>query len=132
MRILTVFGTRPEAIKLAPVIRAMQARKLDVIVCATGQHRDMLDQMLEVFSIRPDYDLDIMQANQSPLDVASRIFAELTPVIAKRRVPIGWWCRATRPPFLRRPGSLTITASRSLTLRRACARKTSFSLFRKR
>jgi UDP-N-acetylglucosamine 2-epimerase (non-hydrolysing) len=85
MRILTVFGTRPEVIKLAPVIRAMQARRLDVIVCATGQHRDMLDQMLEVFSIRPDYDLDIMQANQSPLDVASRIYTELSPVLEETR-----------------------------------------------
>jgi UDP-N-acetylglucosamine 2-epimerase (non-hydrolysing) len=85
MRILTVFGTRPEVIKLAPVIRAMQARGIEVLVCASGQHRDMLDQMLEVFSIHPDFDLDIMQANQSPLDVASRIYSELSPVIESVR-----------------------------------------------
>jgi UDP-N-acetylglucosamine 2-epimerase (non-hydrolysing) len=85
VRILTVFGTRPEVIKLAPVIRALQQSGLEVIVCATGQHRDMLDQMLEVFAIRPDFDLDIMQLNQSPLDVASKIFAQLTPIVARTR-----------------------------------------------
>jgi UDP-N-acetylglucosamine 2-epimerase (non-hydrolysing) len=85
MRVLTVFGTRPEVIKLAPVIRAIERRGLEAIVCATGQHRDMLDQMLEVFSLRPDFDLDIMRPNQSPLDVAGRIFTELPPVIEKVR-----------------------------------------------
>lgn len=85
MRVLTVFGTRPEVIKLAPVIRALQQRDVEVIVCATGQHRDMLDQMLEVFSLRPDFDLDIMRPDQSPLDVAGRIFTELPPVIGRVR-----------------------------------------------
>ena len=81
MRVLTVFGTRPEVIKLAPVIRAIERRGLEAIVCASGQHRDMLDQMLEAFSIRPEFDLDIMRPNQSPLDVAGRIFTELPRVI---------------------------------------------------
>jgi UDP-N-acetylglucosamine 2-epimerase (non-hydrolysing) len=85
MRILTVFGTRPEVIKLAPVIRALQRRSLEVILCASGQHREMLDQMLEVFSLRPDFDLNVMQENQSPLDVASRIFTELGPVLERMR-----------------------------------------------
>jgi UDP-N-acetylglucosamine 2-epimerase (non-hydrolysing) len=85
VRILTVFGTRPEVIKLAPVIRALERRGLEVILCASGQHREMLDQMLEVFSLRPDFDLNVMQANQSPLDVASRIFTELRPVLERTR-----------------------------------------------
>jgi len=85
MRILTVFGTRPEVIKLAPVICAIKRRGLDVILCASGQHRGMLDQMLEVFSLRPDFDLNVMQANQSPLEVASRIFAEFVPVLERSR-----------------------------------------------
>jgi len=85
MRILTVFGTRPEVIKLAPVICAIKRRGLDVILCASGQHREMLDQMLEVFSLRPDFDLNVMQANQSPLEVASRIFAEFVPVLERSR-----------------------------------------------
>ncbi len=85
MRVLTVFGTRPEVIKLAPVIRAIERRGLEAIVCASGQHRDMLDQMLEAFSIRPEFDLDVMRPNQSPLDVAGRIFTELPPVIEQVR-----------------------------------------------
>jgi len=85
MRILTVFGTRPEVIKLAPVIRATKRRGLEVILCATGQHREMLDQTMEVFSLRPDFDLNVMQTNQSPLDVASRIFMELSPVLERTR-----------------------------------------------
>jgi UDP-N-acetylglucosamine 2-epimerase (non-hydrolysing) len=85
MRALTVFGTRPEVIKLLPVIRALERRGGEVILCASGQHREMLDQMLEVFSLRPDFDLNVMQENQSPLDVASRIFAELAPVLERTR-----------------------------------------------
>jgi UDP-N-acetylglucosamine 2-epimerase (non-hydrolysing) len=85
MRILTVFGTRPEVIKLAPVIHALKRRGLDVILCASGQHREMLDQMLAVFSLRPDFDLNVMQANQTPLGVASRIFEELGPVLERTR-----------------------------------------------
>jgi UDP-N-acetylglucosamine 2-epimerase (non-hydrolysing) len=85
MRVLTVFGTRPEVIKLAPVIQALKERGLDVAVCVSGQHRDMVDQMLSVFDIRPDYDLDIMQEDQSPLTVASRIFEQLVPVFARTR-----------------------------------------------
>lgn len=85
MRVLTVFGTRPEVIKLAPVIRALERRGVDVVLCASGQHREMLDQMLAVFSLRPDFDLNVMQANQSPLSVASRIFDELGPVLERTR-----------------------------------------------
>ena len=82
MRILAVFGTRPEAIKMAPVIGAAQECGIDVSVCVTAQHREMLDQMLEVFQIKPDFDLDLMQENQSPLAVAARVFNSLSPVIA--------------------------------------------------
>ena len=85
MRILTVFGTRPEVIKLAPVIAELRRRALDVLVCATAQHRNMMDQMLEVFSLRPDFDLDLMEENQSPLRVASRIFETLTPILETSR-----------------------------------------------
>jgi UDP-N-acetylglucosamine 2-epimerase (non-hydrolysing) len=85
MRVLTVFGTRPEVIKLAPVIAALRNRGIETIVCASGQHRGMLDQMLEVFRIQPDFDLDVMQENQSPLDVASRIFEELAGVLDRVR-----------------------------------------------
>ena len=98
MKILTVFGTRPEVIKLAPVIEELRRRGLEVLVCATAQHRDMMDQMLEVFSLRPDFDLDVMEENQSPLGVASRIFETLTPVLEK-----------TRPEWLLVQGDTTTT-----------------------
>src|ERR1700730_6311657 len=80
-KVLTVFGTRPEAVKLGPVILEL-ARHADRIasrVCVTAQHRDMLDQVLHVFGIQPDYDLDIMQGNQTPTQVAAAVLARLGP-----------------------------------------------------
>ena len=66
IKVMTVFGTRPEAIKLAPLVRALeQGEHTESIVCVTAQHRQMLDQVLEIFRIRPDYDLDIMEARQT-------------------------------------------------------------------
>jgi UDP-N-acetylglucosamine 2-epimerase (non-hydrolysing) len=85
MRILAVFGTRPEAIKMAPVVLAARAAGLETVVCVTAQHREMLDQMLEVFSISPDHDLNIMQQDQSPLTVAARVLDALTPIVAHVR-----------------------------------------------
>lgn len=85
MKILTVFGTRPEAIKLAPVIQALRERGARVSVCVSGQHREMLDQMLEVFGVAPDHDLDVMQEDQSPLAVAARIFERLAKVFEEDR-----------------------------------------------
>jgi hypothetical protein len=74
MRILVVFGTRPEAIKLFPVIYALRKDAgFDVKVCVTAQHRQMLDQVLQIVNIRPDYDLDLMKPNQSLTDVTARI-----------------------------------------------------------
>jgi UDP-N-acetylglucosamine 2-epimerase (non-hydrolysing) len=83
MRILTVFGTRPEAIKMAPVIQTARAAGIEASVCVTAQHRDMLDQMLQSFSITPDHDLNLMQENQTPLEFAARVFEALLPVLRK-------------------------------------------------
>jgi UDP-N-acetylglucosamine 2-epimerase (non-hydrolysing) len=83
MRVFTVFGTRPEAIKMAPVVLAARGAGLETVVCVTAQHREMLDQVLEIFSISPDHDLDIMQQDQSPLAVAARVFDALTPIVAQ-------------------------------------------------
>ncbi len=83
--LLVVLGTRPEAIKLAPVIGAARARGMPVRVCTTGQHRDMLVPILKFFAIAPDYDLEVMAENQSPLQVAARIFERLPPVLAEAR-----------------------------------------------
>ena len=82
MKILVVFGTRPEAIKLFPVIHALRADPhFDVKVCVTAQHREMLDQVLEVAGIRPDYDLDLMRPNQSLTDITARIIGGVGSVI---------------------------------------------------
>ena len=82
-KILLIFGTRPEAIKLCPVIRALREHpdKFDVRVCVTGQHREMLDQVLEAFHVKPDHDLDLMLPGQSLFQSTSRILAGLEPVL---------------------------------------------------
>ena len=62
IKVMTIFGTRPEAIKMAPLVKELKSRKeIECIVCVTAKHRQMLDQVLEVFEIEPDYDLNIMQ-----------------------------------------------------------------------
>jgi UDP-N-acetylglucosamine 2-epimerase (non-hydrolysing) len=81
-KVLTVFGTRPEAIKMAPVVLALQARtSLESRVCVTAQHRQMLDQVLGLFEITPDYDLDLMRPNQDLYDITSRILLGLRDVL---------------------------------------------------
>ena len=81
-RVLCVVGTRPEAIKMAPVILALQRCKwAEVKVLATAQHRDMLDQVLSIFDIVPDYDLDIMQANQGLMELTSRLLPALDKIL---------------------------------------------------
>jgi UDP-N-acetylglucosamine 2-epimerase (non-hydrolysing) len=81
-RILTVFGTRPEAIKMAPLVHALAAdERFEAKVCVTAQHREMLDQVLELFEITPDYDLNLMKAGQTLNEVTARILLELKPVL---------------------------------------------------
>src|SRR5437868_4183692 len=82
MKVLAVVGTRPEAIKMAPVIMTARARGVNVVVCATAQHRDMLDQVLGLFRIVPEHDLDLMRPDQSLSDLTARALVSLTPVIA--------------------------------------------------
>ena len=85
LKIITIFGTRPEAIKLAPVIRELKRRELKSslksVVCVTAQHRQMLDQVLRLFDIVPNYDLNIMEDSQSPSEVASKVLARLGPIL---------------------------------------------------
>ncbi len=80
MKVLLVFGTRPEAIKMAPVVQALN-KKMDVVVCVTAQHREMLDQVLELFEITPDYDLNIMRPGQSLFDVTSSVLLGIRKVL---------------------------------------------------
>ncbi|MBY6191793.1 UDP-N-acetylglucosamine 2-epimerase (non-hydrolyzing) [Microbulbifer agarilyticus] len=82
MRVLLVFGTRPEAIKMAPLVNLLRGdSRFDTKVCVTGQHREMLDQVLSLFEIEPDYDLDIMEPNQDLFQVTSRILLGMREVL---------------------------------------------------
>jgi UDP-N-acetylglucosamine 2-epimerase (non-hydrolysing) len=86
-KILTVFGTRPEAIKMAPVIKALEKQpdRFESVVCVTAQHRQMLDQVLELFAIRPAYDLNIMKPGQDLFDITCNVLQGLKPVLEKER-----------------------------------------------
>ncbi len=82
IKVMTVFGTRPEAIKMAPLVKELKSRKeIECIVCVTAQHRQMLDQVLEVFDIKPDYDLNIMSQGQTLSDITSKALKGLEQVI---------------------------------------------------
>ena len=82
-KIMLVFGTRPEAIKMAPLVIALKkdAAAFETIVCVTGQHREMLDQVLGIFGIKPDYDLDIMQQGQDLYDITARVLTGMRDVL---------------------------------------------------
>ncbi len=84
VKVLVVFGTRPEAIKMAPVIRALNG-KLEVKVCVTAQHREMLDQVLDLFEITPDYDLDIMKPGQDLFDVTRNVLSGMKQVLSEEQ-----------------------------------------------
>ena len=82
IRILSIFGTRPEAVKMAPVIRELESTPdLESFICVTAQHREMLDQVLGLFNITPDIDLDLMRPNQTLAGLSTAIFSELDPVL---------------------------------------------------
>lgn len=83
-KILVVFGTRPEAVKLAPVIQALQRKSsLETVVCVTAQHREMLDQVLHLFNVKPEIDLNLMKPGQSLASLTSDIFKKFDPVLAE-------------------------------------------------
>ena len=85
-KILLVFGTRPEAIKMCPLVKELEARcKIEVIVCVTGQHREMLDQVLYVFNVIPKYDLSIMKDNQTLFDITTNILNKIRVVIEETK-----------------------------------------------
>lgn len=82
LKVLSVFGTRPEAIKIAPIVRLLtQTPDVESRVCVTAQHRQMLDQVLALFQIQPDYDLNLMRDNQSLAEISASIFTHLDPVL---------------------------------------------------
>ena len=89
IKVISVFGTRPEAIKMAPVVKELEKRsEIESIVCVTAQHREMLDQVLEVFDIKPDYDLNVMQPNQTLSTITAKILIGIEKVIQKEQPDI--------------------------------------------
>lgn len=86
MKIMTLFGTRPEAIKMAPLVKAIERESdMQSIVCVTAQHREMLDQVLDLFEIHPDYDLNIMKSGQSLSEITSRVLLGVEEVLKKEK-----------------------------------------------
>lgn len=102
---MLVFGTRPEAIKMAPLVKAFQAKKdsFETIVCVTGQHREMLDQVLSLFDIKPDYDLNIMKQGQDLYDITSRVLLGMRDIF-----------KICRPDFLFVHGDTTTSTAAAL------------------
>lgn len=86
LKVMTIFGTRPEAIKMAPIVKALEAEpKIDHVLCVTAQHREMLDQVLEIFSLEPTHDLNIFSPGQSLSQITSRALTGLETVIEKEK-----------------------------------------------
>lgn len=88
MKVLIIFGTRPEAIKLLPIIKKSEDFNLEAKICVTGQHREMLDQVLKLFDVTPDYDLNIMKPRQTLGDITSSILSSLDEVLRKENPDI--------------------------------------------
>ena len=86
IKVLSVFGTRPEAVKMAPVVKCLQDHpQIESLICVTAQHREMLDQVLSLFAIQPDFDLNLMQANQSLSTLTANLFKSLDPLFEKTK-----------------------------------------------
>ena len=83
-KVMLVFGTRPEAIKMCPLVKELQTRAgVQVLVCVTGQHREMLNQVLKVFEIVPDFDLSIMRGNQTLFDITTLVLEGMKEILEK-------------------------------------------------
>ena len=87
LRVMTVMGTRPDTIKMAPVVHALALRRPEIepLVCVTAQHREMLDDLLALFAIAPDYDLDVMRADQSLTQITTRVLIGMEPVLEESK-----------------------------------------------
>lgn len=86
IKVMSIFGTRPEAIKMAPLIKELETRKeIESIVCVTAQHREMLDQVLNTFSIKPDYDLNIMKKGQTLSEITAKVLRGIEEVLEKEK-----------------------------------------------
>ena len=90
LKVMTIFGTRPEAIKMAPLVKELERRpEIESLCCVTAQHRQMLDTVLDIFRIKPEFDLDIMEAKQSLSTITCKCLLGLEEVFQKVRPEIG-------------------------------------------
>lgn len=114
IKVMTVFGTRPEAIKMAPLVKELKSRpEIEQITCVTAQHRQMLDQVLETFHIVPEYDLDIMKQGQTLNEVVQRVLGSIGEVLEKERPDIVLVHGDTTTTFGRCTGRYTVRSRRS-------------------
>ena len=131
LKVLCVFGTRPEAIKMAPVVRGLRARPKDfkTIVVVTAQHRSMLDQVMKLFNITSDHDLNIMIQNQSLEHIVIQVMTNLPPLLETREAGSRPRARRHHHDVRRGAGRFLPARSRSGTWRPACAPTTWRTLF---
>ena len=120
-KVMLVFGTRPEAIKMCPLANVLKGRpeEFDAKVCVTGQHREMLDQVLRAFGVVPDYDLAVMKPGQTLFDVTCGVLLDIKPVLEEERPDV-----VTRRPRSRRRSHASTSAFPSGTWRPGSARET--------
>ncbi len=112
IRVMTIFGTRPEAIKMAPLVLELQSRQgIQPICCVTAQHREMLDAVLEIFRLKPDYDLNIMEPRQTLSTITTKCLLGME----------GGWFTGTPPPPLPGPWRPSTARSRWAMWRPDCA-----------
>lgn len=133
LRIMTVFGTRPEAIKMCPLVLEMRKYTdfIEPVVAVTAQHREMLDQVLELFAIKPDYDLNIMTSGQTLYDITVKALLGLKDVIAKAQ-PDLILVHGDTTTTLRDPWRRIMPRSNWGMWKQACVPATSFLPIRKR
>ena len=125
IKVMSVFGTRPEAIKMAPLVRALQASEsIESIVCLTGQHREMLDSVMDIFHLKSDYDLNIMEKRQTLSTITTKTLLGMEQVLeeAKPDLVLVHGDTSTTSPVRWQPSTIR---SRSATLRQDFAHGTS-------
>ena len=116
IKVMTVFGTRPEAIKMAPlVLKLKEDQRFEEVTVVSAQHREMLDQVLDIFKIKPDYDFNIMHKNQTLGDITSKVMTDLARVIKKEK-----------PDIVLVHGDTTTSFAASLEIGRASCRERVF------
>ena len=125
-KVMLVFGTRPEAIKMCPLVNELKARtdEFETVVTVTGQHREMLDQVLRVFGVTPDHDLAIMKPGQTLFDVTCDVLLKLRAVLEDEKPDVVLVHGDTTTSFAR-PSRASTFRSPWATSRRGCARTTS-------